>query len=233
MNYWEPVEAQWKQNHDTALERLLSLTADTHQLFADVATAEAITHAPPSNQNTVERVLLRRLGEELRAVELLAETGHGFQAATLTASLFEQCHFLTYISNNEAKAKEFRTWDNSRYSIGGSIKNLVEASGAIRSWSAERTAEEYKKYELLCGFKHNNPMFIRTILLPSDPDLYLAQLCLCEGNWFILTTLGLFVALRFPVTACDTILARCNLILDKIKQNYPVFPSPSKDQSYS
>ena len=82
------MEAQWKQNHDTALERLLSLTAETHQLFADVATDEAITHAPRSNQNTVERVLLRRLGEELRAVELLAETGHGFQAATLTASLF-------------------------------------------------------------------------------------------------------------------------------------------------
>jgi hypothetical protein len=119
-NYWNPVEAQWRQKHHPALERLLSLTADTHQLFGHVATAEAITHAPPSDQNTVERVLLRRLGEELRAV--------GFQAATLTASLFEQCHFLTYISNNEAKAKEFRTWNNSRYPIGGSIKSLVEAS---------------------------------------------------------------------------------------------------------
>jgi hypothetical protein len=228
-NYWEPVEAQWRQNHGPALQRLLILTADTHQLFADVATAEAITHAPPSDQNTVERVLLRRLGEELRAVELLAEAGHGFQAATLTASLFEQCHFLTYISNNEAKPKEFRTWNNSRYSIGGSIKTLVEASGAIRSWSAERIAEEYKTYELLCGFKHNNPMFIRTILLPSDPDLYLAQLCLYEANWFLLTALGLFVALRFPFTACDTILGRCNLILDQIKENYPAFRCASKE----
>lgn len=224
-NYWQPVEAQWRENHRPALERLLLLTANTHQLFADIATAGAITHAPPSDQNTVERVLLRRLGEELRAVELLAEAGHGFQAATLTASLFEQSHFLTYISNNEAKAKEFRSWNNSRYSIGGSIKTLVEASGKIRSWNAERIAEEYKMYELLCGFKHNNPMFIRTILLPSDPDLYLAQLSLYEANWFILTTLGLFAALRFPVRECHTILGRCNFILDEIKKHYPVFPA--------
>jgi hypothetical protein len=223
-NYWHPVETQWRQKYRPALEPLLTLTARTHKLFAEVATHSAVTETPPSEQKTVERVLLRRLGEELRAIELLAESGHGFQAITLAATLFEQSHFLTYISDSETRAKEFLSWDRPDKAMAMTIRDLVKASGAIRLWSVERIAEEYKTYQYLCGFKHNNPMFMRTILLPSDPDLYLAQLCLTDANWFVLTSLGLFVALRFPGTECSSILDRCNVLLDETKKHYPRIP---------
>ena len=222
-NYWHPVEAQWRQKYRPALEPLLTLTAQTHELFADVATHRVVTDASPSEQKTVERVLLRRLGEELRAVELLAENGHGFQAVTVAASLFEQSHFLTYFCDSEVRAKEFLSWDNPRFSLE-SVKKIVEASGAIRLWNADRVDEELKRYGLLCGFKHNNPMFVRAVLLPSDPDLYLAQLCISDANWFILTSLGLFVTLRFQREECSSIIERCNAILDLTKKHYPRIP---------
>jgi hypothetical protein len=230
-NYWHPVETQWREKYRPALEPLLTLTASTHELFAEVATHSAVTEIPPSEQKTVERALLRRLGEDLRAVELLAETGHGFQAITLTSSLFEQSHFLTYVSNSEAKAKEFLSWDRRDKAMAISIKDLVRASGAIRLWSVERIAEEYETYQYLCGFKHNNPMFMRMILLPSDPDRYLAQLCLSDANWFVLTSLGLFVTFRFPGTECSSILDRCNVLLDETKKHYPRIPESRIENS--
>lgn len=228
-NYWHPVEAQWRQQYHAALEPLLTLTADTHELFADVAKHRAVTDAPPSEQKTVERALLRRLGEELRAVELLAENGHGFQAITVAASLFEQSHFLTYICDSEESAKEFISWDNPRFSLK-SVKKIVEASGAMRLWDTDRVAAEYKKYELICGFKHNNPMFMRMILLPCDPDLYLAQLSLSDANWFVLTSLGLFVALRFPPMECASIIDRFNVLLDETPKHYPHTPDRGRPE---
>jgi hypothetical protein len=125
-------------------------------------------------------------GEELRAVELLAENGHGFQAATAACNLFEQSHFLTYVGMDDANARTFMQWtDPHRSPI--KIRQLVDHSGKARLWPQSRCEEEYAKYRFLCGFKHNNPVFQRVVQLPGDPDRYMSQFALAESVWCVLT----------------------------------------------
>jgi hypothetical protein len=74
-NYWEAVELQWKERFLGQLEPLVAVTREAHEFVADVAKHPEIEGAPHSEQLGAERLLLRRLGEELRSVELLAISG--------------------------------------------------------------------------------------------------------------------------------------------------------------
>ena len=116
-NYWEPVEAEWQSRFASDLSELINLVADTHQLIAGLAQHRDLTGAPITETIFVERLLLRRLGEELRGVELLACRGHGFQAVSAAANLFELSHFLTYVSADVKSAKDFLGWTDLHYSL--------------------------------------------------------------------------------------------------------------------
>ena len=75
-------------------------------VIAKLATHGDIVETPVSEVLGVSRLLLRRLGEELRAVEILAIGGHGFQSAAAACNLFEQSHYLTYVGiSTRASAK--------------------------------------------------------------------------------------------------------------------------------
>ncbi|MCC9609371.1 hypothetical protein LOC68_05545 [Blastopirellula sp. JC732] len=222
-NYWEPVEAQWRSQNLDELSPLLDVIADTHQLVADIAQHPEIVKATPSTSLNIERLLLRRLGEELRAVELLACNGHGFQSVSGAANLFEQSHFLTYVSNDDAKAEEFLNWTDLHRSMD-SVKKVVETSGSKRGWNADRTEEEYQKYRFLCGFKHNNPRFQTLLQLPCDPDLYLAKLALADSIWFMLTTVGLLAVNRLTSESLSDVISRCNPLLDRAQELLPTLP---------
>lgn len=92
-----------------------------------IATHPEFVNKKPSKQLTVERVLTRRLGEELRAVELLARAGHGLQAISAAANIFEQSHTLTYISSDDQYITDFLTWSPSRKTP--SVRSVVNLSG--------------------------------------------------------------------------------------------------------
>src|SRR5262249_38886437 len=161
--------------------------SQTHELVASIATNPQITQHTSTPRVIVERLLLRRLGEELRAVELLAERGHGYQDISSASNLFEQSHFLTFATADDTRATEFLNWSKPRQGMN-SIKAIVNFSGLLRSWDTNRIEAEYDKYRFLCGFKHNNPMFMKFLQMPVDPDQYLARLALADSNWFVLTS---------------------------------------------
>src|SRR5690349_17914107 len=121
-NYWEAVEQQWQERFLGQLEPLLAVTRDAHAFVADVARHPEIEGAPHSEQLGAERLLLRRLGEELRGVELLAMNGHGYQAASAAANLFEQAHHLAAVSGDEGQAKQFANWSDPHKSPFGKVK---------------------------------------------------------------------------------------------------------------
>lgn len=93
-NYWHSVEEDWRNSNLATLTPLLNITCKVHQFVADVATSSEITQAKPSARLTVERLLLRRLGEELRAVEILAERGHGLRQSVLQPIFLNNLNFL-------------------------------------------------------------------------------------------------------------------------------------------
>lgn len=219
-NYWTPIELQWAIEHRDALKELEDVCARTHALVAGVAQHADFVSRPSTASVAVQRLLLRRLGEELRGVELLALKGHGFQAISAAANLFEQSHFLTYAASSDAVAEKYLAWSDPTKSIA-SVKTVVEKSGAERGWDTARIDEEYGKYSFLCGFKHNNAVMQRILTLPQNPDLVLGQLALSESVWFVLTTMGL-LAIRTlgPLATAETINT-CNVLMDAVQPLYP------------
>ena len=222
-NYWHSVEEDWRNSNLATLTPLLNITCKVHQFVADVATSSEITQAKPSARLTVERLLLRRLGEELRAVEILAERGHGLQAISSTANIFEQSKFLNYISADEKRATDFLQWSHNGFMV--KIVELNKIVGKLLSWETNRIEEDYRKYRLLCGFKHNNPMFMRVLLLPVDPDQYLARLALADSNWFILISVSLLALQRFSDQRLMIAIDKCNLLLEAIESEIQELPT--------
>jgi len=222
-NYWHPVEAQWRDKNLIKLAPFLAVTGSTHYVVADIAKHPEIENTLPSNQLIVERLLLRRLGEELRALEILAEYGHGYQAVGAAANLFEQCYFLTYISLEAERADTFLAWDKPHAQIEDT-KQILKKTGPRYCMDEKGIEEEYKKYRLLCGFKHNNAMFQKFLALPN-PDLLLAQFSLAHGNWLVLTTIGLYAEVRLHQEAFVRYLEAIYVLTEKASALFAMLPS--------
>lgn len=214
-HYWRPIEEQWLTDHGPDLRLFLRITEATHGFVATLAQSPDFVSRPPSAVAKVERLLVRRLGEELRGVELLAANGHGFQAISAAANLFEQSHFLTYASSTGQVAQKYLDSNDPKKGIA-SVKQVVTASGKLRGWDSVRTDEEYDKYRFLCGFKHNNGLMQRVLRLPRDPDLILGQLAISESVSFVLTAMGLLAATSLPAHASIRFVAECNHLFDTL-----------------
>lgn len=220
-NYWSPIESQWAIENRDELKALEHLCARTHAFVAGVAQHADFVSRPRSASVVVQRLLLRRLGEELRGVQLLAINGHGFQAISAAANLFEQSHFLTYAASSDAVAEKYLAWSDHTKSIA-TVKAVVEKSGAERGWNQSRIDEEYRKYSFLCGFKHNNAVMQRILTLPKNPDLVLGQLALSQSIWFVLSTMGLLAIRTLSPTAMEEGINTCNALMDAVQ---PLFPT--------
>ena len=221
--YWEPIEAQWQHRQLVHLQALLSLVTEAHHLVASIATHPELVNAEPSKQVTVERVLTRRLGEELRAVEILSRTGHGLQAISAAANIFEQAHTLTYIGADEKYVSDFLMWSPTQRTP--SVRSVVNVSGGVRGWDKKRVDEEYETYSFLCGFKHNNPAFLRVLKIHGDPDLYLCQLALANAIWFTLSSFGVLAVTRLSATELHNLITDCNALMARAESLFPRLPS--------
>ena len=222
-NYWHPVEAQWREKNIIKLAPFLAVTGSIHDVIAGIAKHPEIEKTPPSNQFKVERLLLRRLGEELRSIELLAECGHGYQAVSATSNLFEQCYFLTYISLEAKRADTFLAWDKPHAQIEDT-KQILKKTGPRYCMDEKGIEEEYKKYKLLCGFKHNNAMFQKFLTL-NNPDLLLSQFALAHGNWLVLTTIGLYAESRLSRKSFACEVEAIAVLTEKAETLFSLLPS--------
>jgi hypothetical protein len=168
----------------------------------------------------LERFLIRRLGDEYRAVDLLAVSGHGFQAMSACANLFELSHTLGYVVNNDNAAEQWLATENRERTPWG-VKNLVNRNGQNLGWDQTRCDEEYGRYGLLCGFKHNNPIHARASTVRPDPDLYLAQFALAEGANLALVGAGLMALLRIQGEQCAATLEIANGLFERAARALP------------
>ena len=77
---------------------------------------------------------------------------------------------------------------------------------------------------MLCGFKHNNPVFFRLLGKAGDPDFYLARLSLSTVIWFTLTSVMLVAMSRLSNASLPEFANRCNSILDRTRPLMPGHP---------
>jgi hypothetical protein len=92
---WNHWERNWYETTSEHLKSHVALAKDVHDFVEHIAAHEQIILPQPTESRSVERVLLRRLGEEYRSLELLAVRGHGFQAMSACANLFLGGHLKT------------------------------------------------------------------------------------------------------------------------------------------
>lgn len=221
-HYWQPIERQWYEESRAHLAELEAIYIDAHEWLADFAEDPEFTSRRPSASVVIQRLLLRRLGEELRGVELLALNGHGFQAISATTNLLEHAHLLTYLSASEERAEGYRTWESPAKQVA-SVKDLIKKSGNERGWTKERIEQEHEKYRFLCGFKHNNSIMQRILLLPppNDPDLVMGKFALAESVHLVLTAVSI---LMFSVLCRDSLnrkIGEVNVLLESAERQYP------------
>lgn len=211
-NYWSAIEKQWSDENSAALQPFLNVCAQTHEFVAEIAQHPDFTNRSPSKLVATQRLLLRRLGEELRGVELLALNGHGFQAISAAANLFEQSHFMTHASTSEEVAIKYLDSDDHKKGVL-SVRAAVEASGRLRGWDKVRTDDEYSTYSFLCGFKHNNAVMQRVLRLPRDPDLVMGQIAISKSIWSVLSAVGLLAIVALPPATVNTAIETCNRLM--------------------
>jgi hypothetical protein len=211
---WTLLERDWYAKSSAELQDHISLAIEVHDFVEHVATHVQIVTPKLSETRSLERNLLRRLGEEYRSVDLLARHGHGFQAMSACANLFELAHTLGYAVNNDAAAAEW-FHSNNRERIPWSVRTLVNKNGQSLGWDEARRDEEYGRYGFSCGFKHNNPVFTRFLNLPIDPDLFLAQFALAEGAHLAVVAVALVALFRLDGEHCSTTLQIANSLIDR------------------
>jgi hypothetical protein len=78
-------EHHWYEKAAHHLTSHVSLALDMHNFIEQVATDDQIVNVKMTDARKLERNLLRRLGEEYRAVDVLATNGHTFQAMSTCA----------------------------------------------------------------------------------------------------------------------------------------------------
>jgi hypothetical protein len=217
---WTLWEHNWREQSSEQLGDHVSLAMAVHDYIEKVATHDQIVNATLTQTRAVERNLMRRMGEEYRSVDLLATNGHGFQAMSSCANLFELAHTLGYVVNNDDAAAEWFASDNRERGPWG-VRTLVNSNGKNLGWNKARCDEEYFRYGLACGFKHNNPLFTRVLNLPIDPDLYLAQFALAEGANLALVGVSLVAFFRLDGEQCSTTLQVANNLFDRAAAAMP------------
>ena len=111
---WTRWEHNWYEQSSEQLRDHVSLAIEVHDFVELVAKHDQIVNSKRTQTRDLERGLMRRLGEEYRSVDLLATNGHGFQAMSSCANLFELAHTLGYIVNNDDAAAEWFASDNRK-----------------------------------------------------------------------------------------------------------------------
>src|SRR5687767_9790679 len=94
---WEQWESKWHNEFLPELRQYLLLAGEVEDFVEHIATHDQIVFPTVTEARFLERLLLRRLGEEYRTVHLLAKFGHGVQAMSGCANVFELAQTLGYV----------------------------------------------------------------------------------------------------------------------------------------
>jgi hypothetical protein len=106
-------------------------------------------------------MILMRITDFLRGIQLLTVKGYPEQAGTLVASVFELAHTALYFSHSAEKAKDWLQATSIRQQaprdiLGLNWRDLV-TTNCERGGGAEQANAEYQVYQQLCWMKHSLP----------------------------------------------------------------------------
>jgi hypothetical protein len=106
-------------------------------------------------------MILMRITDFLRCIQLLALKGYPEQAGTLAASIFELSHTAVLFSRSPGEGTQWLRANSIKQQVprklfGANWKDLVRANSEHYG-AAEHAEPEYQVYEQLCWMKHSLP----------------------------------------------------------------------------
>src|SRR2546428_57613 len=143
----------------------LALTTAAFNLIARLALLTEI-HTTPMNvlpkSLHVAVMLLFRLANDLRSVQMLAGTGYPVQALVLVASMYEVAYTAAFIGNDESLAQEWLDYDDPTR-LFRDVRSLTKEALTKLDLvdRPDRPDLEYRNYTMLCWAKHANPILER------------------------------------------------------------------------
>jgi hypothetical protein len=174
-----------------------------------VLTGRCLNQIPPRPVALIplaERVtntLMKRLTNDVRAAELLAERGYALQAATIAAAAFEAAYTIAAIGNDEKEAKRWIEHQDPREFFlkpNESVTNACLKLEIPADMSQDVYDEVYRNF--LAPFKHSNPTALRRYgYRPEDgrmqngPDTSAAAI---QDTWLVLEQIAwsVIIAMR-------------------------------------
>jgi hypothetical protein len=104
-------------------------------------------------------MILMRITDFLRCIQLLTIKGYPEQAGTLAASIFELAHTAVFFAQSPEKATEWRQATSIRQQAPREIPGInwrkVVRSNCERAGAPGNVEAEYQVYQQLCWMKHS------------------------------------------------------------------------------
>ena len=134
-------------------------------------------HDVPLPVGRVQRTLLTRFADDLRAAYLLGERGYAFQAMTMAATALETGFAVAHIRFSERLAQRWLDWKDP-HKAPWKVNDLI--SGALEGDTSELTKGFRYWYTFFCWGKHANPLIqapMEGVLTPesfvieTDPEV--------------------------------------------------------------
>jgi len=145
------------------LKEHLNYVTDAYNLALKVQAAiEGKRLDEISEVTRAQLMILMRITDFLRCVQLLAIKGYPEQAGTLAASIFELAHTAVFFAYAPEKAKEWLQATSIREQAprdipGANWKQIVRRN-CENSGAPGHIEAEYQVYQQLCWMKHSLPM---------------------------------------------------------------------------
>jgi len=158
----QAIEARASETIFPELQEHLNYVNDAYILAFKVQEAmgdKRITDI--SNEARAQFMILMRITDFLRCIQLLTVKGYPEQACTLAASVFELAHTAAMFCHSPGKAEAWLEAESVKQQMprsvtGGTWKDLVKANCECLG-DGLRAESEYQVYQQLCWMKHSLP----------------------------------------------------------------------------
>lgn len=155
MRDYQRQEALVRRAIRRTMARAVRMTNDALRLGVRIVQSE---DQRPSKAAGAVFFLATRLLNDVRACELLAQTGYPLQSLAVAASAFELAYRALYIGNNESRAEAWAHHDDLRYSYPRNLKAAMCTVYRERGESESTAESVYKtRYGPIAAAKHANP----------------------------------------------------------------------------
>lgn len=212
---WVGSEQEARRQLKPQLREYLNLARVAHELVERAIST--LKQQPLDLPAQVQAIILVRMSNDVRLVEIASYSGYTMQALCLAATVYELAAAFAFIGTDQGRAQEWQKHLDPRHSFPPSadrrkaIRLLLSQLGVEDGDLDDRTSDHELLYQRFCMAKHGNPEMLRAFGAKVTPSM----LKLYHGPF---SGPGLVWYARFVLFHTVKLLAACAFLLVKCRQ---------------